>query len=121
MSLYKLNIPDNIAKNSCKYNYEECEACKTLKELKENVCDCSMNQFEDVVEAAEDKLNIEEYEPTKLNTQIYYYVKLNPFPTYEKTLRVLNRLLKDEDTFYNNEFYNDIKILYETSFKFDEK
>ena len=121
MSLYKLNIPDNIATNICKYNYEECEAYKTLKELKENVCDCSMNQFEDVVEAVEDKLNIEEYEPTKLNTQIYYYVKLNPFPTYEKTLRVLKRLLKDEDTFYNKEFYNDIKILYETSFKFDEK
>ena len=121
MSLYKLNIPDNIAKNICKYNYEECEACKTLKELKENVYDCSMNQFENVIEAVENKLNIEEYQPTKLNTQIYYYVKLNPFPTYTKTLRVLKRLLKDEDKFYNNEFYNDIKILYETSFKFDEK
>ena len=80
-----------------------------------------MNQFEDVVEAVEDKLNIEEYEPTKLNTQIYYYAKLNPFPTYEQTLRVLKRLLKDEDKFYNNEFYNDIKTLYETSFKIDEK
>ena len=34
---------------------------------------------------------------------------------------MLKRLLKDEDKFYNNEFYNDIKTLYETSFKFDEK
>ena len=121
MSLYKLNIPDNIVKTICKYNYEECEVCKTLKEFKENVYDCSMKQFENVVEAVENKLNIEEYELTKLNTQIYFYVKLNPFPTYEKTLRVLKKLLKDEDKFHNNEFYNDIKISYDTSFKFDEQ
>ena len=121
MSLYKLNIPGNIVRNICKYNYEECEVCKTLKEFKENVYDCSMNQFENVVEAVENKLNIEEYEPTKLNTQIYFYVKLNPFPTYEKTLRVLKKLLKDEDKFYNHEFYSDIKTLYDTSFKFEEK
>ena len=79
------------------------------------------NKFENVIEATENKHNIEEYEPTKLNTQIYFYVKLNPFPTYEKTLRVLEKLLKDEDKFYNNEFYNEIKALYDTSFKFDEK
>ena len=121
MSLYNSNIPDNIVKNICKYNYEECDVCKTLKGFKENVYDCSMKHFENVIEAIENKHNIEEYEPTKLNTKIYYYVKLNPFPTYEKTLRVLKKLLKDEDKFYKSEFYNDIKILYDTSFKFDEQ
>ena len=124
MCLYKLNIPDNIVKNICKYNYKECEACKTLKEFKENVYDCSMKQFEDVVEAIEDKhkYNIEDYNaPEKRNTKIYFYVKLNPFPTYEKTLRVLRKYLKEEDKFYNNEFYNEIKSLYDTSFKFDKK
>ena len=121
ISLYKLNIPDYIVKNICKYNYKECDVCKTLKEFKENVYDCSMKHFENVIEAIENKHNIEEYEPTKLNTKIYFYVKLNPFPTYEKTLRALKKLLKDEDKFYNNEFYNEIKALYDTSFKFDEK
>ena len=123
MSLYKLNIPANIITNICKYSYEECEVCKTLKDFKEDVYDCSMKQFEDVVEAVEDKhkCNIEEYEPTKLNTKIYYYVRLNPFPTYEKTLRVLRKYLTNEDKFYNHEFYNEIKSLYDTSFKVDEK
>ena len=74
-----------------------------------------------MIEAVENKDNIEEYEPTKLNTQIHFYVKLNPFPTYEKTLRVLRKYLTNENKFYNNEFYNEIKSLYDTSFKFDEK
>ena len=83
----------------------------------------SINNFENVIEAVEDKhkYNIEDYTPEKRNTQIYCYVKLNPFPTYEKTLRVLKRLLNDENKLYNTEFYNDIKTLYDTSFKFDEK
>ena len=59
--------------------------------------------------------------PEKGNIQVHYFVKLNPFPTYEKTLQVLKRLLKDEDKSYNNEFYNEIKLVYVTSFKFDEK
>ena len=123
MCLYKLYIPDNIVKHICKHNYEECEVCKTLKEFKGNVYDCSINNFENVIEAVEDKhkYNIEDYTPEKRNTQIYSYVKLNPFPTYEKTLRVLKRLLNDEDKFYNTDFYNDIKTLYDTPFKFDEK
>ena len=29
--------------------------------------------------------------------------------------------MKEEDKFYNNEFYNEIKSLYDTSFKFDKK
>ena len=29
---------------------------------------------------------------------------------------MLKRLLNDEDKFYNNDFYNEIKILYDTSF-----
>ena len=97
--------------------------CKTLQEFKGNVYDCSINNFENVIEAVEDKhkYNIEDYTPEKRNTQIYCYVKLNPFPTYEKTLRVLKRLLNDENKLYNIEFYNDIKTLYDTSFKFDEK
>ena len=83
----------------------------------------SINNFENVIEAVEDKhkYNIEGYTAEKRNTQIYYYVKLNPLPTYEKTLRVLKRLLNDENKLYNTEFYNDIKTLYDTSFKFDEK
>ena len=45
MCLYKLNIPDNIVKRICKYNYEECEVCETLKELKGNVYDRSMKNL----------------------------------------------------------------------------
>ena len=116
MSLYKLNMPNPIAKH-----YEECEVCKTLKQFKEDVYDCSMENFENVVKAVENKHNIEEYEQTKLNTKICYHVKLNQFPTFEKTLRVLKKPLTDEYKLYNNEFYNEIKLLYDNSFKIDEK
>ena len=87
MIVYKLNMPDNIAKTICKYNYEESEVCKTLKEFKENVYDCSMKKFENAIETVEDKhrYNTLDYTQEKRNTQVYYYVNLNPFPTYEKT------------------------------------
>ena len=63
MNLYKLNIPDPIVKHICKYNYEECEVCKTLKQFKDNVYDCSMENFENVVKAFEDKhkYNLNDY------------------------------------------------------------
>ena len=88
MSLYKLNMPVNIITKICKYSYEECEVCKTLTEFKENVYDCSV-EFENVVKAVEDKhkYNITNYTERKLDSQIYYYVKLNPFPKFEKTIR----------------------------------
>ena len=120
MNLYKLNIPATIVKNICKYNYEECEVCKTLNQFKDNVYDCSMENFENVVKAVENKHNIEEYEQTKLNTKIYYYVKLNPFPTFEKTLQWSKSVIP-ECKFYNNEFHNEIKLLYDNSFKIDKK
>ena len=76
-----------------------------------------------MIEAVEDKhkYNIQDYVPEKRNTQVYYYVRLHPFPTFEMTSRVLKKILNDEDKYYNNEFYKDIKSLYDTSFKFDEK
>ena len=115
MSLYKLNILDNIVRNICKYSYEECDVCKTLKEFKENVYDCSMKHFENLIEAVEDKhtYNIEDYVAEKWNTQIYYYVSLNPFPTYKK---VSKEILKGDDTFYNKDIHKDIKFHYETLF-----
>ena len=88
MILYHISLPDNIVKNICKYNYKECETCTTLRELKGNVYGCSMKRFDNDVEAVEDKPCIEEYrggETEKRNTQIYFYVNLNPFPTYKKT------------------------------------
>ena len=36
-------MPDNIVKHVCKYNYEECKVCKTLKGLKGIVYDGSMS------------------------------------------------------------------------------
>ena len=122
MSLYKLNIPVNIITKICKYSYEECEMCKTLTEFKENVYDCSIEDFENVVKAVEDKhkYNITNYTERKLDSQIYYYVKLNPFPKFEKTIRWSKSVLP-ECKFYNAEFYNDIKLLYDTAFNIDEK
>ena len=122
MSLYKLNIPNPIVKHICKYNYEECEVCKTLKQFKDNVYDCSMENFENVVKAVEDKhkYNITNYTEEKLDSHIYYYVKLNPFPTFGKTLQWAKSVIP-ECKFYNNEFYNEIKMLYYNSFNVDEK
>ena len=51
--------------------------------------------------------------PEKWNTQIYYYISLNPFPTYKK---VLKEILKGDDTFYNKDMHMDIKFYYETLF-----
>ena len=58
-----------------------------LRELKGNVYGCSMKKFDNAVEAVGDKPCIEEYrggEKEKRNTQMYFYVNLNPFPTYKK-------------------------------------
>ena len=122
MFLYKLNIPVKIITNICKYSYEECEVCKTLTGFKENVYDCSIEDFENVVKAVEDKhkYNITNYTEKKLDAQIYYYVKLTPFLKFEKTLRWSKGVLA-ECKFYNAEFYNEIKLLYDNSFKVDEK
>ena len=120
--LYKLNIPVKIITNICKYSYEECEVCKTLTGFKENVYDCSIEDFENVVKAVEDKhkYNITNYTEKKLDAQMYYYVKLNPFPKFENTLRWSKGVLP-ECKFYNAEFYNEINLLYDNSFKVDEK
>ena len=117
MSLYKLNIPSNIVKDICKHNYEECEVCKTLKQFKENVYDCSFEDFENMVKAIEDKqkYNIENHTENKIGNQIYYYIKLNPFPTFEETLRCTQSILNDCIS-YNIELYNEIKLLYDNSF-----
>ena len=122
MSLYKLNIPVNIITKICKYSYEECEVCKTLTDFKEYVYDCSIEDFENVVKSVEDKhkYNITNYTEKKLDSQIYSYVKLNPFPKFEKTLQWSKSVLP-ECKFYNIEFYNDIKLLYDTAFIIDEK
>ena len=93
--LYKLDITVKIITNICKYSYEECEVCKTLTGFKENVYDCSIEDFENVVKAVEDKhkYNITNYTEKKLDAQIYCYVKLNPFPKFEKTLRWSKRCI----------------------------
>ena len=74
---------------------KKARCAKTLKEFKDNVYDCSMKKLENAIETVEDKhrYNTLDYTQEKRNTQVYYYVNLNPFPTYEKTLRVLKRLL----------------------------
>ena len=122
MSLYKLNIPNPIVKHICKYNYKECEVCKTLKEFKENVYDYSMEDFDNVVKAIEDKqkYNIENYTEDKIGDQIYYYIKLNPFPTFDETLRYTKSVIP-ECKFYNIDFYNEIKLLYDNSFNVNEE
>ena len=79
LTLYNLPIPASAIKTICKFNYKECETCATLKALKGHVHGCSMNKFENTVEAIEDKhmYKIQEYgESAKEqgNTSIYFYV-----------------------------------------------
>ena len=92
LNLYNLPIPESAIKTICKFNYKECETCATLKELRSCVYGCSMQKFENTIEAIEEKhmYKIQEYgESAKEqgNTQIHYYVNLNPFPTYKKVCK----------------------------------
>ena len=43
------------------------------------------------------------------NTSIYYYVNLNPFPTYNE---VVNHILNDDTGDYNQKIHNEIRNCY---------
>ena len=112
MNLYHLPLSENTVKNICKFNYKECETCTTLRQLKSNVYGCSMKKYDNAVEAVEDKPCIEEYrggEKEKRNTQMYFYVNLNPFPTYKKRQ---SKVLKNDTKFYNEKIHKEIKKCY---------
>ena len=99
MSLYNLPIPESATKAICKFNYKECETFATLKALKGHVYGCSMKKFEKTIDVTEDKhtCKIQEYgESAKEqgNTQLFYDVSLNPFPTYKK---VVNHILNGDN------------------------
>ena len=114
---YILLIPESAIKTICKFSYKECETCATLKTLKCLVYGCSMKKFESTIEAIEDKhmYKIQEYgESAKQqgNTSIYYYVNVNPFPTYKK---VVNHILNGDngDTCsYNQKIHNENQTCY---------
>ena len=114
LNLYNLPIPASATKTICKFNYKECETCATLKALKGHVYGCSMNKFENTVEAIEDKhmYKVQEYgESAKEqgNTSIYFYVNLNPFPTYKK---VVNHILNGDTGDYNQKIHKEIRNCY---------
>ena len=60
-----------------------------------------MKKFDNALEAVEDKPCIEEYrggEKEKRNTQMYFFVNLNPFPTYKK---LQSKVLEKDTKIYN--------------------
>ena len=114
LNLYDLPIPESAIKTICKFNYKECETCATLKTLKSHVYGCSMKKFENTIEAIEDKHMYKKQEygesaKEQGNTNIYYYVNLNPFPTYKK---VVNHILIGDTGDYNQKIHNEIRNCY---------
>ena len=114
LNLYHLPIPESAIKTICKFNYNECETCTTLKTLKSHVYGCSMKKFENTIEAIEDKhvYKIQEHGESAReqgNTNIYYYVNLNPFPTYKK---VVNHILNGDTGDYNQKIHTEIRNCY---------
>ena len=114
LSLYNLPIPESAIKAICKFKYKEFETCATLKALKSHVYGCSMKKFENTIEASEEKhmYNIQEYDESAKqqgNTQIQYYVNLNPLLTYKK---MVNHILNGDNgdtSNYSQKIYNEIK------------
>ena len=55
LNRYNLPIPESAIQIICKFRYKECETCATLKALNSHVNGCSVKEFENTIEAIEDK------------------------------------------------------------------
>ena len=73
-----------------------------------------MNKFKNTIKTIEDKhvYKIQEHGESakeRGNTIIYYYVNLNPFPTYKK---IVNHILNGDTNNYNQKIHNEIRNCY---------
>ena len=72
MYMYK-SLPSDIAKNICKFNYEECNKCNKLKNIVEYVDRHNIEDIDKIVEVLNEKENTEINDD--INNNIFIYVR----------------------------------------------
>ena len=108
--MYK-SLPSDIAKNICKFNYEECNKCNKLKNIVEYVDKHNIKNIDKIIEVLNEKENIE-INGDK-NDYIFIYVNLIKYPTYNKIFKNFhNRLHEHEKKYYDKEMHKELKTYY---------
>ena len=111
MYMYK-SLPSDIAKNICKFNYEECNKCKKLKNMVEYVDRHNIEHIDKIVEVLNEKEKTEINDDK--NKNIFVYVNLLKYPAYGKIMERLGDGLKK---YYDKEMHNEIKKYYNNLWK----
>ena len=111
MYMYK-SLPSDIAKNICKFNYEECNKCNKLKNIVEYVDRHNIEDIDKIVEVLNEKENTEINDD--INNNIFIYVNLLKYPAYGKIMERLGDGLKK---YYDKEMHNEIKKYYNNLWK----
>ena len=108
--MYK-SLPSDIAKNICKFNYNECNKCKKLKDIVGHVDKHNLEHIDKIIEVLNEKDNIE-INGVK-NDDIFIYVNLVKYPTYNKIFKNFqNRLYEHEKKYYDKEMHKELKTYY---------
>ena len=112
MYMYK-SLPSDIAKNICKFNYEECNKCKKLKNMVEYVDRHNIEHIYKIVKVLNEKENTEINDD--LNNNIFIYVNLLKYPAYGKIIERLGDGYHKKC--YDKEMHNQIKKYYNNLWK----
>ena len=116
MYMYK-SLPSDIAKNICKFNYEECNKCNKLKNIVEYVDKNNVHMIDNIINILNEK---EKYQingsgySNEINNSIFIYVNLFKYPTYKN---ILNKINHDEKKYYNKEMHEEMKNYYNNLWK----
>ena len=106
--MYK-SLPSDIAKNICKFNYNECNKCKKLKNIVDYVDKHNIEYIDKIIEVFNEKENIE----INGDDDIFIYVNLVKYPTYNKILKNFqNRLREPEKKYYDKKMHKELKTYY---------
>ena len=112
MYMYK-SLPSDIAKNICKFNYEECNKCKKLKNMVEYVDRHNIEHIDKIVEVLSEKENTEINDDK--NKNIFVYVNLIKYPAYGKIIQRLGD--GGHKKYYDKEMHNEIRKYYNNLWK----
>ena len=112
MYMYK-SLPSDIAKNICKFNYNECNKCMKLKNIVGYVDKHNIEYIDKIIEVLNEKENIE-INGDK-NDDIFIYVNLIKFPTYGKIIERLGD--GGHKKCYDKEMHKEIRKYYNNLWK----
>ena len=115
LQLYKTQLPQNIIKNICKYNYAECQKCMMLKNLKQYVNKDTVKSskgFQSMITNIEKDEEPPQKQYTEQNIEEYFFIKKRKFPTHK---HIQNKILYNDidKEFYTKDIHNRIKRCYD--------